>query len=684
MSRATTAIRALAIATGLAVAVPALAQDGTRVSRTVTTAAPTAPASARDDAAKTMPTYEAFGSGDTESTSETFFRLSRDFASMSEIGTRRLGAVPVWPRGDMKFGPFRILPYVREGAEWVSNFYRVNRTGDYGSGNANDASFTHTNQVGAMADTTLAGGRLRLAASIDAEWDVRYDDGNDDRGVFPGTPIRKDEEKADTFEFDGQLGASYRWPAGLYVRGGVAYERRADPIDVEVTREFQRTNRRSFLTWGLDRDILFGSKFRFEMGATVRDTIGRETGLEDMDRTETTYYFKASYPFLRETTRLFGRARWRQDERESNRINDGDTIGFDAGIEGSIPLREGEYRGLRGQVSVGFDSALYEDQNFQNGSATVIRDENRRNTNLAVSAALQYMASRKSTFDLRYLRTNQFSFHGNYQVTDRFDFTFSHNLTQTLTGRVQTFFEYSDPAGRTAQQVVGFPDSSSDYPNTTRFGAGLGVRYKLNEWLDADASYDWERRNNRISGFVNHRVTAGLTLYLSGLKARPRDDGGMPVSSSYSAPSPTYARSSGPAAAPAVSAAAPVTDKMTISGGSLTDGGKVLRVTGAGERATITLPGGSTVEVTGPAVVQIVEVGAAGSRIQLVSGAASARVGASALEIQSGTGASLVLQNAAASATVGAGRVSFTKTAGDYAKVYDAGKVSDLSGTWSK
>jgi hypothetical protein len=37
-----------------------------------------------------------------------------------------------------------------------------------------------------------------------------------------------------------------------------------------------------------------------------------------------------------------------------------------------------------------------------------------------VNALLQYLMSRKTTIDLRYIRENEFSFHGNYQITDRF------------------------------------------------------------------------------------------------------------------------------------------------------------------------------------------------------------------------------------------------------------------------
>lgn len=714
------AAAALAALAGLTIAAPAYAQDDTRPVRTVTTVAPQAP-SAREDATRTMPTYDAWGSSDTDSTSETMYRLTRDFAVTSELGVRRLGSVPLWPRGDMKFGDFRIAPYIREGVEYVSNFYRVNKTGTFGSPNANDASITHTNEIGALADAKFAGGRLRLAMSVAAVWNVRYDDGNDDRGVTPGgIPI--DAKKPDTFEFDGQIAASYRWPSGAYVKAGVAYERRSDPIDVEPTAEFQRTNQRFFVTAGLDKDILFGSKFRFEFGMAARDAIGRDPALSDLDRTETSYYVKASYPFWRDTTRIFARARYRQDERESDRINDGGTWGMDVGMEGTIPISKGEYRGLTGQVSVGFDAALYENETFGSGVGRTIRDDNRRNNSLSFNALLQYLFSRRSSIDLRFLRTNQFSFHGNYQIVDRLDLAFQHAFGQRLIGRTAVFAEHTDPSGLLRQETVVGGRTTGQYPSTTRFGAGVGFRYKITDWADLDGQYDWERRNNRITGFVNHRATLGVTFYLNALKPRSRQsaesalasDFARPVSATGAmaprttgaasavdpaatapsapaakAPSAPVAKAPEPARPRAPEPSAPSSDRADVrTSGAATfeagpgggQAGGMLRLRDADARATIEFGDGSTVHVVGPAIVRIVSLTATGNRIQLASGRiADARILGVPLEIQTGVDASLVLQNARATAQADrGGTVTFQSLGGEYARVHSAGRTHDL------
>lgn len=500
-------------------AAPAAPARSAQPVKTVAPPAQPAKTTAREEAAKTVPVWDATAQG-TESTEEGFFRLARDFASTSEVGGRRLGYVPVWPRGELKLGAFRVLPYLREGVEYVSNFYRAHATGDGGHGDrANDSAWTHVNQLGAKTDAAFMGGRLRLLGSIDTTWNVRYDDSTDDNGT-PSISGDDDVKKADTFEMNSELGASYSFESGMYVRGGLAYERRADPIDVEPTAEFQRTNRRTYLTVGFNKDIIFDSKMRFEVGTAMRDVIGREEELSDVDRTEANYYVKASYPFWKETTRIFGRARYRQDERESQAINDGYTWGFDAGLEGTIPLTEGERRGLRGQVSLGFDSSLYDDDTYTAGSSDVIADENRRNTSVAVNGLIQYTHSRKTSFDLRLLRTNQFGFHGNYQIVNRVDLSMNYVFNPSLAGRIGTFWEYDEPSGRRQAQPVGSGDITGEYPNVTRGGIGAGVRYKVNDWLDWDVQYDYENRNNRLTGFTNHRASMGFTLYLNALKPR--------------------------------------------------------------------------------------------------------------------------------------------------------------------
>jgi len=221
---------------------------------------------------------------------------------------------------------------------------------------------------------------------------------------------------------------------------------------------------------------------------------------------------------------VFGKVNYKQNERESDFINDGNSFGFEAGMEGHVSLSEGEYRGIRGRVSVGFDSAHYENQTFPAGTATIIRDENSDVTDLTLNATLEYLMSRKTSVELRYLRLHTFTFHGNVQLTDRVDLTFNHRITPRLAGRVSGFFEYDDPSGRLSQQAEGFPDLTGPYPNTTRFGAGAGLRYSLNEWADLDLNLEWERRNGRLTHYVNHRVTFGATIYLNALK--PKRQGG--------------------------------------------------------------------------------------------------------------------------------------------------------------
>jgi hypothetical protein len=191
-------------------------------------------------------------------------------------------------------------------------------------------------------------------------------------------------------------------------------------------------------------------------------------------------------------------------------------------MEGSIPIKEGGYRGIRGQMSFGFDHGEYDDHTYSAGQQELRRDDQKRNTSLKVNVALQYIMSPRTSMDLRYGRNNQFSYYGNYQITDRVDYIFSHNITPKLVGRLQTFWEYSNPSSGYNSPTYADgerPRNQTRVGNTTRGGVGVGFRYPIEEWMDVDLSFDYERRNGRDhrDSFTNYRGILGLTFYFSGL-----------------------------------------------------------------------------------------------------------------------------------------------------------------------
>lgn len=466
---------------------------------------------AREDGVETVPAWEAFGSGDQEVLEETFFRLSQDFVATTEIGTRRLGAVPVWPRGELKVGPVRILPYLRESLEYETNVYRRPATGagtGFGSRGGRKHGYAWINQAGLLADTGMMGGRLRIALTADARWEQNFK-----------------SSQPDVFQLDSQLGATYRWANGAWVRGGMAYNRRSDPIEIELaSNEFKRTNHNFFITAGFDKDIFFGSKAKMEVGMNVRDVRPNSPTYKAVDRTETTFHAKVSYPFWKQTTQVFVQGSYRVENRQSSSLNDGNVFSLDAGLQGNIPILSGQNRGIRGTLSFGFDHARYEDNSFTRGGRTFVNtDDTTQNTNLSIKGALQYVITNRSTVDLRLLRTNQFSTFGNYQILDRADLTYTRTITPRLTGRFAAFIEHTDPSGKDPPNVIPGDTSQGPNRNMSRGGVGLGARYKVNEWLDADMSWDYERRNaQQDRRYTDHRITLGLTFYLSAIRPKPR------------------------------------------------------------------------------------------------------------------------------------------------------------------
>jgi hypothetical protein len=468
-------------------------------------AEPAKPKSDAESAIQDVQTLEAGEAGKPESLQETFFRLERNFVATSDDGFRRLGTVPIWPRGELKLGDIRFFPYLREGAEWESNYFLASDSGDAQS------QWTHVNELGALADTALMGGRLRLSLSADSVWRIRYGSDAPD----------------DTWDLDSSFGATYTWPSSVYIKGGVQYIRRHDPSDLPlIADDFGRTEVRTYFSAGCDRDIFFGSKFRFETGIQTNSEAAQDPAFSDMDRNEYIAYLKASYPFLKDTTRIFGLVRYKLDQRDSQAINDGKSLGFSLGLEGSIPLSTGAYRQLRGQIQVGFDSAVYDNNQFQNGSQTVVPDSNQDATTANVVVGLEYLMSSKGSIDLRYLHQAEFSFYGNYQVVDRVDLNFTRNLTRRLTGRLSTFYEHTDPSGSYPAETIPPTPGTTDAPNTSRWGLGAGVRWAWTDWADIDLSADMERRNDDVQrGYTNYRAIFGLTFYLNALKAKPHGAG---------------------------------------------------------------------------------------------------------------------------------------------------------------
>ncbi len=111
--------------------------------------------------------------------------------------------------------------------------------------------------------------------------------------------------------------------------------------------------------------------------------------------------------------------------------------------------------------------------------------------------------------------------------------------------------------------------------------------------------------------------------------------------------------------------------------------GDLLSVASGGS-LTVRLADGATVRISGPAELSFLQLDSSGNRVMLRSGTISrADVGGVALEIQAPGKNSLVLQSASASASVAGSRVTFTKSGGDYAKLYVDGKAKNLASTWS-
>lgn len=427
------------------------------------------------------PTYEEpmDSTGEEASPQDTFYALAQDYIFLSEIGGRRPGQVPVWPRGAMHLGPVQIFPYLEGRVGWTNNVY---------DSEAEKRSFFATEGGGIAGKYSFLGGR----ASLSFGGDYRHFD------YFSG--------QSDSYsEWTAGLGASYSFPFGLWVKAGVKWEHLVNPVDIQYAGRLERDQIYPYVNVGLDN--AFGNKINIEVGVQYFDAQFKNSAFDTGDRETWNGWVRASYPFYRDTTRLFVQYDYFRSNRQSNRLNDlNGGHELSGGIEGTFPITKSER--LKGEIGVGYRRDLYgSPHNIYIGTETLQTDNDSRRGVVTVHAALQYLIGAKTSADLRLLRTLAFSPSANYQVINRADLSLTHNCMQNLVSRIGTFIEYSDQSDPQGSYTKG--------GNFTRFGVGIGSRYLLLDNCDLDFSIDWSKRNTSRSGYGTEVFTAslGFTYY---------------------------------------------------------------------------------------------------------------------------------------------------------------------------
>lgn len=435
--------------------------------------------SAVDTAIREVPTSTPTYRGDLlyprfsdESPHEAFMRLAEDFLYISEIGGNDYaGRVPLWPRGSIKLGPFQVFPYLTGSLSWTDNVFQDDRK---------RSSWYWTVGAGFTGQANFAGGRGSLGFGVS----YRYSD-----------YLQQDDIDFD--EWVANLHVGYAFPFGLWFKAGVKYEDLTRPVGSDYTDFSPRRNFVPFVDIGFAN--AFGNKINIEFGVQGSFVNFDKDAYETGNRRVASLWAKVSYPFIKESSRVYLRYTYRWDRRPSsfqNRLKNGHEIV--GGIEGAIPIG-------RTEKLVGFLEVGYQNANFANQSTVregIVTDDKSDNGAGVLRARLRYRMGPRTSMDASVTKSMDFSTRGNYQNRWYGDYNVNYNLLRGMILRGSAYLEWSKASG--------------DNTTVTRFGFGLGTRYLLTDNLDVFTDINWNRRNTIREGWHTSWFiwTLGVTVYL--------------------------------------------------------------------------------------------------------------------------------------------------------------------------
>jgi hypothetical protein len=293
----------------------------------------------------------------------------------------------------------------------------------------------------------------------------------------------------------GGVHVGFQTAMGFWFKTGIKYEHLEQPVGVEFNDRQERDQYYPFIDFGFAN--AFGNRLNIDFGFNYYNNDFADSAYETAQYQESMAYVKVSYPFVKDSSRLYLRYEYRWDNRDSSYQNDlehGSTLV--GGVEGAIPFTQSEK--LIGFLEVGYSNG------FWGGSEDVTHniqtDDDDTAGSAVIRARLRYLAGPRTSVDLSARKGLDFSARGNYQDRWFADFNVTHNMLRGLVLRLGANFEHSDPSqGRTI----------------TRFGFGLGARYLLTDNFDVFTDVSWTKRNTGREGWDTDWLVAtlGITMY---------------------------------------------------------------------------------------------------------------------------------------------------------------------------
>ncbi len=339
-----------------------------------------------------------------------------------------------------------------------------------------------------MADGQFLRDKVTLRGVV--EWDyTEYlrESGRGDWQITAGVSAR--------FEFD----------FGAWVEVGVVYSRLSDPIDhAFVPTRARRDDIDYTFELGLDRlfQRSFGRRWKFEVGFDVSTSKAVDSEFRLANRTSYTGRVRVAYNAIREVD-VYAQYSYRVTQADTSSLNDGDSHLVEFGLDGAYNLTKSGR--LQGIVFVGVRQSGWDPQDpfFIDSDMFLTEDDGSGKTSFEGGILLRYLMGTRTTIEFKYIHTVAFQLRGNYQDVDRADLSANQIITRQLMARVSVYAEWDRP--------------SNGIDDVFRYGAGVGLRYAINDFIDADFSYDYRIRvDTDINGtdYEEHSVRIGLTFYL--------------------------------------------------------------------------------------------------------------------------------------------------------------------------
>jgi hypothetical protein len=411
---------------------------------------------------------------------EAFLELSADILTTSELGLSRPGEIQTRPRFGYKLGNARLFPRYRQTVRFDDNIFLTDTKAERRRAGVMDPDrdarkwdVRIEERPGLFMELPFGGGDHNLRAGYEANF-VNF--------------VRRHQG----FGFIEQYaGAALNLKGNnLYLSAGDRYELRYDPIESQFagvgvpgrpTNQLKRGINTAYYRVGLN-----AGKLNLEQGLTHENIDFKGPGtITRADRDELTFTVLAGL-YTRDDLKLFFQYDYHTRRQFESFIGDTFFHRYSVGVSGKL----GE--DLETLTRVGWRHQL-------NEVNRAIGDQDSRDGGIDISSDTRLRLAEDTFLTLQAVRESQFSIIANFQIVQHGELAIEHLLYQNVLVRLGYFVDHVDP-------------SLTGAPSFLTGGAGIGMKYIIEDWFDWDYAYRYRISRSPASDFSNNLVTAALNV----------------------------------------------------------------------------------------------------------------------------------------------------------------------------